>query len=219
MLKMYGEFASWWPLLSSPKDYEEEADFFIGLLQYAHLPQGATMLELGSGGGSNALYLKDHFSQTTLTDLSAEMLAVSRALNPDCEHLEGDMRTLRLNRTFDFVFVHDAIEYMTKHWDALTLFLRVPGAPLDNNLCERVLKKAILHRKTAMFYKTLNGARVGDLFMSIIHTAELAKIDVFGYLVAHQRHQHRVADDPASWMPWNYTRALNEITGHAAPTQ
>lgn len=105
----------------------------------------------------------------------------------------------------------DAIEYMTKHWDALTLFLHVAGAPLDNSLCERVLKKAILHRKTALFYKTLNGARVGDLFMSIIHTAELAKIDVFGYLVALQRHHERVAEDPAVWMPWNYSSALAQI--------
>ena len=111
-----------------------------------------------------------------------------------------------------------AIEYMTKHWDALTLFLRVPGAPLDNNLCERVLKKAILHRKTALFYKTLNGARVGDLFMSIIHTAELAKINVFEYLVALQRHHERVAEDPAAWMPWNYSNSLAQITESAPPT-
>src|SRR5690606_3773002 len=112
--------ASWWPLLSSPKEYEEEADFFIGLFQYVHLPQGATMLELGSGGGNNALYLKEHFAQTTLADLSAEMLAVSKALNPECEHIQGDMRTLRLGRTFDFVFVHDAIEYMTTREDLAT---------------------------------------------------------------------------------------------------
>lgn len=111
----------------------------------------------------------------------------------------------------------DAIEYMTEHWDGLTLFLRVPGAPLDNNLCERVLKKAILHRKTALFYKTLNGARVGDVFMSIIHTAELAKSDVFGYLVALQRHHERVAEDPAAWMPWSYTTALAQITGLDPP--
>jgi transposase len=111
----------------------------------------------------------------------------------------------------------DAINYMTKHWDALTLFLRVPGAPLDNNVCERVLKKAILHRKTALFYKTLNGARVGDLFMSIIHTAELAKSDVFGYLVALQRHHERVAEDPVAWMPWNYSSALAQTTGPAPP--
>lgn len=111
-----------------------------------------------------------------------------------------------------------AIAYMTKHWDALTLFLRVPGAPLDNNLCERVLKRAILHRKTALFYKTLNGARVGDLFMSIIHPAELAKIDVFGYLVALQRHHERVEEDPAAWMPWNYSGALAQLTASAPPT-
>ena len=118
-----------------------------------------------------------------------------------------EQRTIEPNSTLG-----GAIAYMTKHWDALTLFLRVPGAPLDNNLCERVLKKAILHRKTALFYKTLNGARVGDLFMSIIHTAELAKIDVFGYLVALQRHHERVAEEPASWMPWNYSSTLAQLT-------
>jgi transposase len=112
----------------------------------------------------------------------------------------------------------EAIAYMTKHWQELTLFLRVPGAPLDNNVCERVLKKAILHRKNAMFYKTLNGARVGDLFMSLIHTAELTKIDVFGYLVALLRHHERVAESPADWMPWNYTRALAAIIEPTAPT-
>jgi transposase len=111
-----------------------------------------------------------------------------------------------------------AIEYMTKHWDALTLFLCVPGAPFDNNLCKRVLKKAILHRKTALFYKTLNDARVGDLFMSIMHTAELAKINVFDYLVALQRHHERVAEDPAAWMPWNYSTALAQITAPDPPT-
>jgi hypothetical protein len=79
------------------------------------------------------------------------------------------------------------------------------------------LKKPILHRKTALFYKTLNGAGVGDSYMSIIHTAELAKIDVFGYLVALQRHHERVAEDPASWMPWNYTLALSQVTGPRAP--
>ena len=123
-----------------------------------------------------------------------------------------DQRKIEPNGTLG-----SAIEYMTKHWDALTLFLRVPGAPLDNNVCERVLKKAILHRKTALFYKTLNGARVGDLFMSIIHTAELAKINVFEYLVALQRHHEHVAADAAAWMPWNYTRALSQITGQPVP--
>ena len=99
-----------------------------------------------------------------------------------------------------------AIAYMLKHWHKLTLFLTVAGAPLDNNLCERALKKAILHRKSALFYKTLNGARVGDLFMSLIYTAELAKVNVFDYLVALQRHHEDVADNPAAWMPWNYAK-------------
>jgi hypothetical protein len=101
-----------------------------------------------------------------------------------------------------------AITYMLRHWEKLTLFLREPGAPLDNNICERALKKAILHRKNALFYKTKNGARVGDLFMSLIHTAELAAVSAFDYLVELQRHHAAVADKPALWMPWNYRDTL-----------
>jgi hypothetical protein len=81
----------------------------------------------------------------------------------------------------------EAIGYMTKHWAPLTLFLREAGAPLDNTVCERALKKAILHRKNALFYKTQNGARVGDIFMSLIHTAELTHENPFDYLVAPGR--------------------------------
>ena len=102
----------------------------------------------------------------------------------------------------------EAISYMQNHWQKLTLFLRVPGAPLDNNICERALKKAILHRKNALFYRTLKGARVGDLFMSLIHTAELHQIEPFHYLVALLRHNAAVVLDPSAWMPWNYTQAL-----------
>ena len=102
----------------------------------------------------------------------------------------------------------DAIRYMQKHWTRLTLFLRKPGAPLDNNICERALKKAILHRKNALFYKTLNGAHVGDVFMSFIHTAELNCVEPFDYLVALLRHHRDVDKTPADWMPWNYRDAL-----------
>jgi transposase len=102
----------------------------------------------------------------------------------------------------------DAIRYMQNHWPALTLFLRVAGAPLDNNITERALKKAILHRKNALFFKTLNGARVGDIFMSLIHTAELNDIPAFDYLVALQRHAKDVCMSPADWMPWNYQATL-----------
>ena len=101
-----------------------------------------------------------------------------------------------------------AILYMQKRWSELTLFLRVAGAPLDNNLCERALKKAILHRKNALFYRTLAGARVGDLFMSLIHTAELNHIAPFEYLVVLQRHAAAVAANPADWLPWNYQATL-----------
>ena len=110
-----------------------------------------------------------------------------------------------------------AITYLQNHWEKLTLFLRVPGAPLSNNLCERALKKAILHRKNALFYRTLNGAQVGDLFMSLIHTAELHQVEPFDYLVALLRHAAAVALDPPAWMPWNYTAALARLA--AEPTQ
>ena len=109
-----------------------------------------------------------------------------------------------------------AIKYLLKHWDKLTLFLTLAGAPIDNNICERAIKKAILHRKNAMHYKTLDGARVGDLFMSFIHTAELNKLEPFEYLVAIQRHRRAVEDDPAAWMPWNYTEALAALTENSS---
>ena len=112
MLKLYRELASWWPLLSPHEDYAEEAGVFWQILSESGLPGSPTLLEMGSGGGSNAFYLKAHFERVTLTDLSPDMLAVSRTLNPDCEHIEGDMRGLRLGRLFDVVFIHDAIDYM-----------------------------------------------------------------------------------------------------------
>lgn len=101
-----------------------------------------------------------------------------------------------------------AIAYLLNHWQPLTLFLREPGAPLDNNVCERALKKAILNRKNAMFYKTVNGAWVGDLFMSLIHTCELNGVNSFGYLTELQKHAAEVNQKPAAWMPWNYGENL-----------
>jgi SAM-dependent methyltransferase len=113
MTTLYGDLATWWPLLSAVEDYEEEAAFFTDLLLRSGARKGASLLELGAGGGNNAFHMKSSFGSMTLTDLSAGMLGVSQALNPDCEHLQGDMRTLRLGRQFDVVFVHDAVEYMT----------------------------------------------------------------------------------------------------------
>jgi SAM-dependent methyltransferase len=132
---IYSELAPWFHLLTHPSDYVEEADFAARVIDATVLGEARTLLELGSGGGNNASHLKQRF-ECTLTDLSPEMLALSRTLNPECEHIEGDMRTLRLGRTFDAVFVHDAIAYITTEDDlratiqTVALHLRPGGAAL-----------------------------------------------------------------------------------------
>ncbi|HEX5108686.1 MAG TPA: class I SAM-dependent methyltransferase [Vicinamibacterales bacterium] len=114
-MKMYDELASWWPLLSPPQEYAEEAAFYAATILAAS-PTVRSVLEIGSGGGHNASHLKTRFAMT-LVEPSVGMRAVSRALNPECEHLDGDMRSVRLGRQFDAVFVHDAICYMTTEAD------------------------------------------------------------------------------------------------------
>lgn len=114
--RLYRELSSWWPLLSAPEDYVEEAEIYRKALVDACAFEPETLLELGSGGGNNASHLKAHFT-LTLVDVSEGMLEVSRALNPECEHHRGDMRTVRLGREFDCVFVHDAVCYMTTETD------------------------------------------------------------------------------------------------------
>jgi ubiquinone/menaquinone biosynthesis C-methylase UbiE len=114
--KLYADLASWFHLLSSPPDYAEEAEFARSLIVEDGSGPPISVLELGSGGGNNASHLKAHF-QMTLVDLSPGMLELSRSLNTECEHLQGDMKTLRLGRTFDAVFIHDAIMYMTNEQD------------------------------------------------------------------------------------------------------
>jgi hypothetical protein len=129
------------------------------------------------------------------------------------------METLHawLKRQFDQRLVEPnsslggAISYMLKHWERLTLFLRVPGAPLDNNICEQALKKAILHRKNALFYKTRRGAHVGDLFMSLIHTCELGGVNPFDYMTELERHAEELSAHPQDWMPWNYRNTLAAV--------
>jgi SAM-dependent methyltransferase len=108
---LYSSLAGWFHLLTHPADYEEEAEIYRREILDACQFTPRTMLELGSGGGNNASHLKAHF-EITLTDLSPEMLALSRTLNPELEHIEGDMRTVRLGRTFDVVFAHDAVSYL-----------------------------------------------------------------------------------------------------------
>ena len=113
---MYSDLAPWFHLLTHPSDYWDEAAFVTRVVDEVAIGEAHTLLELGSGGGNNASHLKARFA-CTLTDLSPEMLALSRTLNPECEHLEGDMRTLRLGREFDVVFIHDAIGYLTTEDD------------------------------------------------------------------------------------------------------
>jgi transposase len=109
-----------------------------------------------------------------------------------------------------------AISYLLKHWEKLTLFLRMAGAPIDNNLVERALKKAILHRRNSLFYKTRKGAEMGDLFMSLIHTCELNGINPFDYLTELQRHAEELKQNPPEWMPWNYRETLARLATPAA---
>ncbi len=114
-MKLYEDLAGWWPLFSPPSDYAEEAGVVRGFFDALPSPP-RTLLELGCGGGHLACHLKQHY-RLTLSDLARGMLACSEALNPECEHIAGDMRTLRLGRTFDAVLIHDAIMYMTTEDD------------------------------------------------------------------------------------------------------
>ena len=104
-----------------------------------------------------------------------------------------------------------AIKYTQKRWDQLTRFLEMPGAPLDNNAAEQILKKVILSRKNSYFYKTARGAHVGDVYMSLIHTTELAKENPFDYLTELQKHSKEVKSNPSQWMPWNYRETISRI--------
>lgn len=161
-----------------------------------------------------------------------EAIARERKLSPEARlefhqkesaEIMGDLRTWmegKLNRkeVEPNSPIGGAMKYMLKHWEKLTLFLRKAGAPLDNNLCERALKKAILHRKNALFYKTENGARVGDVFMSLIHTAELNSVNAFEYLTELLEHPEDLKRDPASWMPWNYRAKIEARAAGSGPS-
>jgi len=115
-MKLYDELADWWPIMSSPAEYRDEAKFFRRVLRESTNPPPRTVLDLGSGSGIVASHLKANFKMT-LVDMSPQMLAVNRSMNPECEHVQGDMRTVRLGRTFDAVFVHDSVCHMTTESD------------------------------------------------------------------------------------------------------
>jgi transposase len=160
------------------------------------------------------VYRNDAFARERRLSPEARLQWHQQESRPTMQQLH-DWLTLQLDEklTEPNSALGSAIRYMLKHWEELTLFLRQAGAPLDNNLCERALKKAILHRKNALFYKTQNGARVGDLFMSLIYTCQLNRANPFDYLTQLQRHADRVAAVPQFWMPWNYRDALMNGSG------
>jgi trans-aconitate methyltransferase len=119
-MKLYHELAEWWPLLSSPDEYAEEAELYWKIIR-KYRPNITSALELGSGGGNTAFHLKKYFP-LTLTDISPEMIRVSKKINPDCEHKVGDMREINLNKSYNLVFIHDAIMYMTSEEDLRKVF-------------------------------------------------------------------------------------------------
>ena len=172
---------------------------------YAHFPDACrTVLE-----AFGVVYRTDALArQQSLTP--AERLQFHQT------HSQTPMTTLKnwLQRQWDEKLVEPnsalgaAIKYLQRHWEKLTRFLNVAGAPLDNNVCERALKKAILRRKNSLFYRTQAGARMGDVFMSLIHTCELNQANPFDYLTALVHHADQVATDPAHWLPWNYRQSL-----------
>ncbi|WP_033542955.1 class I SAM-dependent methyltransferase [Planococcus sp. CAU13] len=142
-MKLYNELADWWPLMSPHTEYEEEAGLYLEIIRRYH-PDVKKAVEFGSGGGSNAYYLKRHFSMT-LTDLSPDMLRVSRELNPDCEHIQGDMRNLYLGDAYDLVFIHDAITYFTDKAELLGVM---------HNAKRHLNEKGILMIMTDQFAET-----------------------------------------------------------------
>lgn len=154
------------------------------------------------------VYRNDAVSRGHRLSPEARLQIHQEASGPPMQDLhEWLTRQLDEKRTEPDSALGAAITYMLRHWDQLTQFLRQAGAPLDNNLCERALKKANLHRKNALFYKPRNGARVGGLFMSLIYTCPLHKADPFDYLTRLQRHADAIAASPQLWMPWNYRDA------------
>jgi transposase len=159
------------------------------------------------------VYITDGRARKEGLDPQQRLLLHQHESQPRMEALEKWMKMQFTERIIEpNSSLGAAILYMQKRWAELTLFLRIPGAPLDSNVVERALKKAIIHRKNAMFYKTLNGARVGDVFMSLIYTAELNDVPPFEYLVALLEHPTQVRANPKNWMPWNYQSTLNQLT-------
>jgi hypothetical protein len=168
--------------------------------------------------GDECKYVLDALKIVFRTDAEARKRALSPTKRLQLHRSKSQQTMTRLHnwltRQLDEKLVEpnsalgEAINYMLKHWEKLTRFLHVAGAPLDNNICERALKKAILHRKNALFYKSQHGARVGDMYMSLIYTCEQCDVSPFEYLTELHRNADQVAAEPDNWLPWNYRAAI-----------
>jgi hypothetical protein len=177
-----------------------------------------TFVDVADSFPAECRHILDEFAKVYGFDEDARQqgLDPQQRLRYHREHSEPIMKGLREwlsdqlqeKRTEPNSRLGGAMKYILNHWNELTLFLRHAGAPLDNNICQSAIKKAVLHRKNALFYRTLNGAEVGDLFMSAIHTCELNGVNPFEYLNAVQRNAIRLREDPSAWMPWNFRATL-----------
>jgi transposase len=157
----------------------------------------------------SVIYRNDAIARERSLSLEERLLFHQAESGPTMQELHGWLiRQFDERRVEPNSALGGTISYLLKRWEKLTLFLRVPGAPLDNNICERALKKAIRHRRNSLFYKTRHGAHVGDVFMSLIHTCELCGANPFDYLTELDRHADEAASAPRDWMPWNYRQTL-----------
>jgi len=160
----------------------------------------------------SVVYHNDAISRDQKSSAEERLLFHQAESGPTMEELHVWLeRQLDQRRVEPNSALGKAMSYLLRHWEKLTLFLRVAGAPLDNNVCERALKKAIRHRRNSLFYKTLHGAHVGDMFMSLIATCELCGANPFDYLTELDRHADSAAANSAAWMPWNYRATLANL--------
>jgi transposase len=174
------------------------------------LPHFPAECPLCAGATRPRVWLRCRRARSQLT--AAERLAFHQQRSaPVMDQLQGWLEAqLAQKKTEPNSSLGQAITYLLRHWRGLTAFLREKHAPLDNNLCERALKRAVLHRKNALFYRTLHGAEVGDLFMSLTHTCELCSVNSFEYLTELQRRARELATEPERWMPWNYRHSRTQ---------
>lgn len=179
--------------------FPAECEYILGIFKDVYRHEKRTK-QLGLSAQERLAYHQSH-SKPLMEDLHAWMRSQFEQKNVEPNSSMGE-----------------AISYMLRHWEALTQFLRVPGAPLDNTVCERTLKRAILNRKNSLFYKTCNGAKVGDILMSLIYTCILSSINPLEYLTETEKHTTEVADNPQAWLPWNYRNTIEAVNAPKVKT-